>query len=67
MLVLHEIDFLAKYSFEMTYFLGTRVLFKVPMTRKLLWFHWKDLLRRPYNPFYSFFISVVVYEIWRLV
>ena len=45
----------------------TQKLIGVPMKRKLLWFHWKDLLRWQYNLFYSFLISVVVCEILRLV
>ena len=32
-----------------------------------LWFDQKELLRWQYNIFYSFFISIVIYEIWRLV
>ena len=31
------------------------------------WFHWKELLRWQYNIFCSFFISIVIYEILRLV
>ena len=42
-------------------------LLKVPKTRNLLWFHCRGLLILQYNTFYSLFISIVIYEILRLV